>query len=83
VFDRMEYVDNRLVLKLREPVSEPKLATCQRDFADILNDGTFRQELDSSSNGSPTSAKRAKLIFHFNRRSLGRLRQLIDTLNAA
>ena len=29
------------------------------------------------------SAKHSKLIFHFNRRSHGRLRQLIDTINEA
>jgi hypothetical protein len=82
VFDRMEYVDNRLVLRLRERIDDSQIAAYQRDFADILNDGTFRQELDSTSNGSPASAKHSKLIFHFNRRSLGRLRQLIDVINA-
>src|SRR4029078_3340411 len=81
VFDRMEYVDNRLVLRLRERITDGKLATYHRDFADILNDGKFRQEVDSTSNGSPASAKHSKLIFHFNRRSLGRLRQLFDALN--
>ena len=81
VFDRMEYVDNRLVLRLRERIEDSRLAAYQRDFADILTDGRFRQEIDSTSNGSPASAKHSKLIFHFNRRSLGRLRQLIDAIN--
>jgi uncharacterized protein (TIGR00730 family) len=81
VFDRMEYVDNRLVLRLRERIDDTRLAAYQRDFADILTDGGFRQEIDSTSNGSPASAKHSKLIFHFNRRSLGRLRQLIDAIN--
>jgi uncharacterized protein (TIGR00730 family) len=83
VFDRMEYVDNRLVLHLVEQIAAPRLANYQRDFADILSDGSFRQEFDLASNGSPESAKHSKLIFHFNRRSLGRLRQLIDAINTA
>jgi hypothetical protein len=83
VFDRMEYADSRLVLRLCERIDDSQLAAYQRDFADILTNGGFRQEFDSTSNGSPMSAKHSKLIFHFNRRSHGRLRQLIDAINAA
>ena len=79
----MEYVDSRLVLRLRDRIDDSRLATYQRDFADILTDGTFRQEIDLTSNGSPASAKHSKLTFHFNRRSLGRLRQLIDAINGS
>ena len=80
----MEYVDNRLVLRLKTPVADAKLRTIQRDFADILTDGDFRQELDAAvTNASPNSSAPARLIFHFNRRSLGRLRQLIDSINSA
>ena len=39
VFDSMEYVNNRLVLRLRERIDDSQLATYQRDFADILTDG--------------------------------------------
>ena len=82
VFDDMEYVDNRLVLRLKKPVADVKLRTIQRDFADILTDGEFRQELDPPITGAaPTSNAAVRLIFHFNRRSLGRLRQLIDNIN--
>jgi uncharacterized protein (TIGR00730 family) len=81
VFERMEYVDNRLILRLSKPIADSRLTAIQRNFVDILADGTFRQEIDSTSNGSPASAKHSKLIFHFNRRSLGRLRQLVDYIN--
>ena len=87
VFDEMEYVNNRLELRLRSPVAQAKLRTIQRDFADILTDGEFRQESGDtradagSQNGDARPRTRARLIFHFNRRSLGRLRQLLDTIN--
>jgi uncharacterized protein (TIGR00730 family) len=81
VYEGMEYVNNRLVLRLQQPVGAAKLRTIQRDFADILTDGDFHQETEPALNGSATP--RARLIFHFNRRSLGRLRQLIDTINSA
>jgi uncharacterized protein (TIGR00730 family) len=83
VFDRMEYVNNRLVLRLRERIDDTQLTRYQRDFADILADGTYRQEMDLATNGTPASAAHAKLVFHFNRRSLGRLRQLVDAINGA
>jgi uncharacterized protein (TIGR00730 family) len=80
VFDGMEYINNRLVLRLQKQLADAKLRTIQRDFADILTDGEFRQESEPGMNG--TTSARARLIFHFNRRSLGRLRQLIDTINS-
>jgi hypothetical protein len=83
VFDRMEYVNNRLVLRLHKQIDDTQLAVYQREFFDILTDGGFRQESNSSSNGSPAAVNESRLIFHFNRRSLGRLRQLIDTINSA
>jgi uncharacterized protein (TIGR00730 family) len=78
VFDGMEYVNHRLVLKLKHPIPDTKLRTIARDFADILADGDFRQETDPAVNGSTPAAR---LNFDFNRRSLGRLRELLDTIN--
>jgi uncharacterized protein (TIGR00730 family) len=83
IFERMEYVNNRLVLRLKQRMEENSLAAIQRDFVDILVDGTFRQEIESGTNGSAGTSVGARLIFHFNRRSIGRLRQLIDLINRA
>lgn len=76
VFDRMEYVNNRLVIHLKGSIGNEKLIGIQRDFADIVTDGDYRQEIDL-----PGPSRRSRLIFHFNRRSLGRLRQLINQIN--
>jgi uncharacterized protein (TIGR00730 family) len=83
VFHSMEYVNGHLVLRLQSQLDEPRLAAINRDFVDILNDGRFRQEpsiLGETPN--PELARLNRLTFHFNRRSLGRLRTLIDTINA-
>jgi uncharacterized protein (TIGR00730 family) len=83
VYHSMEYVHGRLVLRLQQRLPDDRLAALGRDFADILNDGTFRQE--SSITGEtprPELNGLTRLTFHFNRRSLGRLRQLIDAINA-
>ncbi len=83
VFHGMEYVNNRLVLRLQKPLSDARLAALEQKFADLLADGHFRQEM--SVNGQPTRPEQGsltQLVLHFNRRSLGRLRQLIDAINS-
>ena len=83
VFHSMEYVNSRLVLRLAKQLAQRSLAGLQREFADILVDGIFRQE--SVVLGEPVRPEfdgLSRLVFHFNRRSLGRLRQLIDAINA-
>jgi hypothetical protein len=82
VYHSMRYVKNKLVFRLKEAPSEKLLADINAEFDDILNGGEFvvsdplpeeRDELDL--------AAYPRLVFRFNRRSLGRLRQLIDALN--
>jgi uncharacterized protein (TIGR00730 family) len=82
VFHSMEYVHGQLVLRLHQRLPLARMAAIDRDFADILADGHFRQEAAiAGETPRPDLADLTRLIFHFNRRSLGRLRQLIDTIN--
>jgi predicted Rossmann-fold nucleotide-binding protein len=80
VYHGMRYVGKDLVLRLREKLSEALLGEVRRDFIDILVSGTFEQ-------GGPLPAEGQefpdlhRLRFHFNRRSMGRLRQLVDRIN--
>jgi len=82
VYQSMRYVKNKLVLRLKEAPTPELLAAINVEFADILNGGDFTvggplgEEKDE-----PDLAALPRLIFRFNRRSLGRLRQLIDALN--
>jgi uncharacterized protein (TIGR00730 family) len=82
VFHGMEYLHQRLVIRLQQPIDDARLAALERDFADILTDGNFRQETSVEGESlRPELAALPRLILHFNRRSLGRLRQLIDAIN--
>jgi uncharacterized protein (TIGR00730 family) len=82
VYHSMRYVKNRLVLRLKEAPHPQLLEEINASFADILSGGDFAasgplpEEKDE-----PELAGYARLVFRFNRRSLGRLRQLIDALN--
>jgi uncharacterized protein (TIGR00730 family) len=85
VYHSMRYVRRNLVLRLHEPLAEPLLAELNEKFADILYEGgrfVLRAALPEEKD-EPELADLPRLVFPFNRRSLGRLRQLIDRLNAA
>ena len=82
VYHSMRYVNNRLVFRLKAPLADSKLAYIQEHYSDILVDGTYEQTAalpeetgEADLNGLP------RLVFHFNRRALGRLRMLIDCIN--
>jgi hypothetical protein len=83
VYHSMRWVHDRLVLRLHAPPDAERLERIQQDFRDILVGGPFvvggplPEERDE-----PALADLPRLIFPFNRRNYGRLRQLIDCLNA-
>ena len=82
VFHSMQYVDERLMLRLRRPVEERKLAAIQREFGDILTSGQFELRSPPPEEAEdPMFTSLTRLEFHFNRRNHGRLRQLVDWLN--
>ncbi|MEN6458062.1 MAG: TIGR00730 family Rossman fold protein [Thermoguttaceae bacterium] len=83
VYHSMRYVHDRLVFRLQHAPSEAFLERINDQFHDILTQGRYtlggpleeeRDEVDL--------AAMPRLIFHFDRRSYGRLRQLIDCINA-
>ena len=83
VYHSMRYVRRELVLRLARPLDESFLDEINDEFADILAGGTFRQGGPlPEEEDEPELADMPRLIFRFNRRSLGRLRQLIDSINA-
>jgi hypothetical protein len=77
----MLLVKNKLVFRLREAPSDQLLAQINVEFADILTSGDFAVGGPLSGEDEPELADMPRLIFRFNRRSLGRLRQLVDVLN--
>lgn len=82
VYHSMRYVKQKLVLRLREAPHPLLLAAINQQFPDILTAGTFelRGPLPEEKDESEV-AEFPRLVFRFNRRSLGRLRLLIDCLN--
>ncbi|OHB72649.1 MAG: Rossman fold protein, TIGR00730 family [Planctomycetes bacterium RBG_13_63_9] len=82
VYHSMRYVHSRLVLRLTESPSEEKLDEINAGFSDILAQGQFTVDGPlADEKDEPELAELPRLVFHFNRRNFGRLRQLIDCLN--
>jgi uncharacterized protein (TIGR00730 family) len=82
VYHSMRYVHNELVLRLQHALPESLLERIRAEFAGILVSGTFEQSAALPEEvGDVHLAAMPRLRFHFDRRSLGRLRVLIDIIN--
>jgi uncharacterized protein (TIGR00730 family) len=82
VYHSMRYVGGELVLRLKQKLSDATLGRLRAEFADILVAGTFEQtEALPAEANDVAVAQLPRLRFRFDRRSLGRLRQLVDLIN--
>ena len=81
-YHSMRFVGRQLAMRLKQPIAADQLEQIRERFSDLLSDGIFEQsgplqeELDE-----PAIRELPRLVFSFNRRSAGRLRQLIHHLN--
>ena len=82
-YHSQRFVKGRLVLRLQHAPSEELLAELNEEFSDIVISGTIeRIEPTPDEIADDDELDKARLRLHFNRRNFGRLRQLIDRLNA-
>jgi uncharacterized protein (TIGR00730 family) len=81
-YHSIRFVGRQLAMRLKAAISADQLDQVQERFGDLLAEGRFElrgpleEELDE-----PALRDLPRLVFTFNRRSAGRLRQLIDHLN--
>jgi uncharacterized protein (TIGR00730 family) len=84
-YHSMRFVRDRLLLRLQRAVSGEQLEHLNAHFADLLASGSF-ESLDGplpEEEDDPHTHGLFRLAFHFDRRSYGRLRQMVDYLNQA
>jgi uncharacterized protein (TIGR00730 family) len=81
-YHSIRFVGRQLAIRVKTPLAEQQVQDLQPRFKDLLTEGTFEQrgplgeELEE-----PALKDLSRIVFSFNRRSAGRLRQLIDHLN--
>lgn len=83
VYHSQRYVAGKLVLRLRSEVPDEQFDAISDQFADILAPGGrfSRADAHHHERNEPHLHKMPRLKFDFNRRSFGRLRELINWIN--
>jgi len=83
-YHSQRYVNGKLILRLKHAPDDQLIEEINDDFADILVSGRI-EKIEATpaevADGDEVDLPRVQL--HFNRRHLGRLRGLVDRLNAA
>ncbi|MFM7880042.1 MAG: TIGR00730 family Rossman fold protein [Acidimicrobiaceae bacterium] len=83
VYNSMRFVGKRLVLRLNRQISDVHLSKLNNDFSDIcLNSPIERVTATKAEIDDKDLPDKPRLAFQFARRDFGRLRQLIDSINA-
>lgn len=78
------YVRDKLVIRHHKPLSPEDLDRLNVDFAGILSKGKIEAApMSPEEANEPELANLERLVLFFNRRSFGRLRGLIDSINAS
>jgi hypothetical protein len=79
-FHSYRYVKERLIIRLNEPITDAALAHIREHFTDICLSGTIERTgpLDEERDDVPDNPR---IAMYFNRRSHGRLRQMINYIN--
>ncbi len=82
-YHSLRYVNGQCVLRLNAPLAADQIEGLADRFADLLAPGGRMQASGPlpEEAGQTDIAHLPRLVIDFNRRSLGRLRQLIDRLN--
>lgn len=75
------YVGEKLVMRVRQPPDGTALEALNREFKDIVTDGAIEVGGALPAEGDE-AAQLPRVFLNFNRRDQGRLRRLIDSLNA-
>ncbi len=77
------YVRDELVLRMNSTLDDGSLIGLNKQFADILTGGVIRQHDQALDDENGEFPDKPRLVLNFNKRSAGRLRQLINFLNDA
>jgi uncharacterized protein (TIGR00730 family) len=84
VYHSMRYVRGDLALRLQHKLPAETLEQIRDEFKDIVKAGTFEQvDAVPGESGDTHLAHMPRLLFKFDRKNLGRLRQMVDMINRA
>ena len=78
------FVKRDLIIRLNHPPAPALIETLNRDFTDIITEGTVRAtEALPEEADDPNTLHLPRIMMRFNRADFPRLRQMIDVIDAA
>lgn len=80
-FHSLRYVRDQLVIRLTEPLAKETIEKLNDQFRDVLVGGLIAPA-ETASEEADDFPELPRIALPFNRRSHGRLRQMIDLINA-
>ena len=82
IYHSMRYVRRKLVLRLNREPGEELVKRLNDEFRDIIESGQIiRSDALPLESDDPHLAALPRLVFQFNRKDIGRLRQMVDVIN--
>ena len=82
VYNSMRYVRGKLVLRLHHAADDRLIQRLNDEFSDIVESGRIEMTQMNRLEADDRHLRHLpRLAFHFNRRSAGRLRQMVDLIN--
>ena len=82
VYNSMRYVRGKLVLRLHQEPDDRFVERLNDEFSDILESGRIEKaKVHRLEADDKHLADLPRLAFHFDRKSIGRLRQMVDLIN--
>lgn len=84
VYNSMRYVRGQLILRLHKEPSEEFIEHLNEEYQDLLESGRIQKvKVHPLESDDAHLEKLPRLGLRFNRRSIGRLRQMVDHINTA
>jgi uncharacterized protein (TIGR00730 family) len=82
-YHSLQFIREQLVIRLKQPVDEALLSRLNQEFKDIIVEGKIEKSapFPEEEANYPGLNHLERIVFKFNRRHFGRLRQLVNTLN--
>ncbi len=81
VYHSSRYVRDQLVIRLKSDLSDAEVEQLNANFSDILVRGRIEKSQALPQEDQDESADLPRLVLYFNQRDLGRLYQMIATIN--
>ncbi|MEH2143034.1 LOG family protein [Nostoc sp.] len=81
VYHSCRYVGNKLVIRLKTDISDAQVEQLNADFSQIIVQGRIEKSQALPQEAQDETVGLPRLILYFNQRDLGRLYQMIATIN--